>query len=419
MLAGTKSEVFRIMINRIKRFLLFFLIVVNILFLITPAILYRFNIIIDQLYSIDNFRYTVSALLQSLAAVFAFIASSTILLMQLSGDSSPSSLRFFPKNRLILLLVFLLIVIIFDVSILLFLQNQINIIYFVFILTIAALNILGLEAVIYYVISIVNWLKPEKIFDTLKKKATVSHNDSDQVNIIASYEELIIKCINKGYCHNVKSAFISFEEITDIFIQNWSTLNSDELVEDPEHPICCIPGSIKRITLCLCKSQMFDMINYAGSILGKVATFGSKKSNRGLFVVEVQDASEGIVKECLEKKLESPAYNFINSLIDSVSANCDLFDVCWMLSILVGVSINYSNGYIVISEILKGLIKLSGKDNKMLEIYSKELLLLLKKDTALLSKKGWFKELTIKQQINLLEKAFSTRPIEADKKLIE
>lgn len=56
-------------------------------------------------YSVDNYRYIYSSLLQIIGSMFAFIASSTLVAYQFLSSFSPMSTMYYPKTLFISFLV--------------------------------------------------------------------------------------------------------------------------------------------------------------------------------------------------------------------------------------------------------------------------------------------------------------------------
>lgn len=349
-------------------------------------------------YDIDNYRYTFSAALQPLAAIFAFIASSTIIMLQLSGENSPKSLKFFPKGIFIFLMFGLIIILILDTMILMFLPKKISSLNLTFVNMVIVFNAIALLIVVGYIILVINWLKPETTINLLLQNAKKATTNQDRLDIVFSLEELAGKAIQKGYSSTVKLIIDSYSEIIKIYTTTQTHLN-ERLAFNVNHPLREIPDSLARITLNLCRSNMDDLVSFTAWPFSQLVL--CKDIDTSTCAVETHGALTRVIRECFERNLDSPAYNFSANLCYAPDKEDNAKDISWCLEAIVKQALVFKKPHVIV-EVLEGLNNLTKNHSDQIRNSSKAIVKTLSEHPDILTYKGWFSENTIAEEIEQL-----------------
>ncbi|MGG0277300.1 hypothetical protein [Bacillus rhizoplanae] len=356
-------------------------------------------------YDIDNYRYTYSSVLQTIGALFAFIASSTILLLQLSGDNSPKSLSFFPKIRFYLVMILLFIVLMVDGSILLFLpKDKISNLRLTINNVILVLNGVVVIYVITYVMSVINWLKPETTINMLVERAKKSSTNEERLEIIFSLEELAIKAIQRGYSSTLNSITNAYSDVVGIYFKINPDLNKNSN-RGINNPIRKLPQSLTRIALNLCNSSMEDLVPNIGWVFRKLAIYSDNNSEdyvKRMDDAELVEAVGRVIEECSKNNLNSVGYNFVANIAISSKGDKDKVSLkSWILSEAVE---NAIPNPVIVSRVLRGLadLKYSEKEKGFVTRSKENAINKILEHPDILQSKGWFTNKTIQEQINSL-----------------
>lgn len=376
--------------------------------IILPYLVWRNENIPFLPYNIDNYRYVISAALQSVAAIFAFIASSTILIFQLSSDNSPKSISFFPQKIFILVMIELVIIITIDGFLLITLSIELNELHLFIVNLIISLNVESTALVIYYVVVVIKWLRPETIFEMLGHSARQANSNEERLAIILSLEELTLKAIQKGYSSTTKKAIKLIVDIVDIYSVEKTNLNVDAKF-NTEHPLRVLPSSIARIVKYLSKNDMEDLIHFTAYALAKLCIISKCEGFDYDFPVETSSAMSNIIRECLQKSLESAAYNFIANISYAPEDEDNVENIAYCMKSIIEEALKHENSEYVISQVIRGYSNLAENHVREIEIYCNQAILEVKKYPMMLKQKGWFTEKTINNEILLLESILKTK----------
>ncbi len=353
-------------------------------------------------YNIDNYRYIISAALQSIAAIFAFIASSTILIIQFSSDNSPTSISFFPKKSFFLVMIEFLTIIAVDGFILITLSTELNELHLFIVNLILFLNVESIALIIIYVMAVLRWLKPETMFEILLNNAKQAGSNEERLEIVLSIEELTLKAIQKGYSSSTKKAIDLFDDIVEIYSTQKTNLNLD-VRNNTDHPLRVIPSSISRIVQCLCKNDMDDLVHLTAWPLSRLSIISASNDDLSVCSIFVSSATQNIIKECLQKNLDSAAYNFTANLSYSVDSNDNADSIAKCITSIIDEALKHESSEYVISQAILGYSRLAEDHINEIEVHCKKAVSEIKKYPIMLSKKGWFTNVTISNQILSLE----------------
>ena len=136
-------------------------------------------------YDIDNYRYIYSSLLQIIAGIFAFIASSTLVAYQFLTSFYPISTQYYPKKLFISFLIVTLAVIVFDVFSIYILQSKITVSFRYVCDFLITLNIYPLALAFKYVLFVINSITPQNQLLKILENAKKAKNNKERLNIIS------------------------------------------------------------------------------------------------------------------------------------------------------------------------------------------------------------------------------------------
>jgi len=185
----------------------------------------------------DNLRYLLSSLVQSLSAIFGLIVTSTFIVLQISGEKSPTSIKYFPTKLFKFIVVCLILAVIFD-SIMLFILPGNNIllsnfclIKLLFIVLFAHIVIVFL--LIKYIYDVLNNFKTEVIISNIMNGSVMTgsrdfNKIEDYKKKIYSFEELIIGSMNKKHHSDILNCLIKFSYFLELLLSLKNEIKNDE-----------------------------------------------------------------------------------------------------------------------------------------------------------------------------------------------
>lgn len=283
-------------------------------------------------YSIDNYRYVFSALLQVIGSMFAFIASSTLVAYQFLSSVSPNSVNYYPKKLLFSFLGITLVVIGIDiVSIMLLKQehNFANRIVFDFIIS---LNTYPIVLSLVYVIFVINTISPHSQVRHLVDKAGQSITNEERREIAYSLEEMFLSAIRNGQGGQIRECQNAMCKIIDIFAIQHSELNLNS-GHYPDHPLRIVPDIIERISYALIDNNMNNLLHYNGHLLRELS--GKRYNDTAIVGVETARAINNIGVYCLEKGKMSDLHNFLANAVLCLDNNNSYSTVFWGCKMLI------------------------------------------------------------------------------------
>ena len=283
-------------------------------------------------YSIDNYRYIYSSLLQIIGGIFAFIASSTLVAYQFLTSFSPISTQYYPKKWFISFLIITLTVIGIDVFSIYVLPLEININFRCIYDLLISFNIYPLAFSFKYVLFVINSITPRnqllKILENAKKATT----NKERLSVVYSLEEICLSAIQHGQGGYVRSCQDIFQEIIEIYSTSQVELNKDS-AHHPDNPLRTIPDIIERITYSMIDNNMQNLVHFNGHILRELSVAKYNKSK--IVDVEIAVAIEHIGTYCIEKRKITDIKNFIANSIYFIDETNSASTMLWGCKLLI------------------------------------------------------------------------------------
>lgn len=283
-------------------------------------------------YSIDNYRYVFSSLLQVIGSMFAFIASSTLVAYQFIASFSPNSVNYYPKKLFILFLSVTLIVVGIDVTAILLLKTECTPLYKCLYNFMASLNTYPAVMALIYVVFVIRTIAPRSQLSHLLKKARKAADNTERANIIYAIEEIMISAIRNGQGGYIRECQNTLSDIMNAYSKDDDPLNCDSGC-NPSHPLRILPDVIERISFSLVDNNMGNLLHFNGHILRKLS--GKRYDRKVIADVEVATAIEHIGIYCLEHKQLDDFYNFIADVVFCLDSNNSYSTVFWGCKLLI------------------------------------------------------------------------------------
>ena len=283
-------------------------------------------------YSIDNYRYVFSSLLQVIGSMFAFIASSTLVAYQFIASFSPNSVNYYPKKLFILFLSVTLIVVGIDVTAILLLKTECTPLYKCVYDFTASLNAYPVVMALVYVVFVIRTIAPRNQLSHLLKKAKKARDNTERADIVYAIEEIIVSAIRNGQGGYIRECQDALSDVIDIYSKGDDPLNCKS-AHNPYHPLRILPDVIERISFSLVDNNMGNLLHYNGHILRELS--GKRYAGKVISGVEVATAVEHIGIYCLEHKQLDDFYNFIANLVLCLDCNDSYSTVFWGCELLI------------------------------------------------------------------------------------
>jgi len=283
-------------------------------------------------YSIDNYRYVFSSLLQVIGSMFAFIASSTLVAYQFIASFSPNSVNYYPKKLFILFLSVTLIVVGIDVTAILVLKTECTPLFKCLYDFMASLNTYPVVMALIYVVFVIRTIAPRNQLLHLLKKARKATNNAERTDIVYAIEEIIISAIRNGQGGYIGECQDALSDVIDLYSREDDPLNC-KFTHNPSHPLRILPDVIERISFSLVDNNMGNLLHYNGHILRKLS--GKRYAGKVISGVEVASAIEHIGIYCLEHKQLDDFYNFIADVVFCLDSDNSYSTVFWGCKLLI------------------------------------------------------------------------------------
>lgn len=283
-------------------------------------------------YSVDNYRYIFSSLLQVIGSMFAFIASSTLVAYQFIASFSPNAINYYPQKLFLLFLSVTLIVVGIDVSAILLLKTECTSLYKCLCDFMASLNTYPVVMALIYVVFVIRTIAPRNQLAHLLKKAQKATNNVERADIVYAVEEITTSAIRNGQGGYIRECQNALSDIMNIYSDEDDPLNC-ESSHNPSHPLRILPDVIERISYSLVDNNMGNLLHYNGHILRELS--GKRYAGKVISDVEVATAVEHIGIYCLEHKQLDDFYNFIANLVLCLDCNDSYSTVFWGCELLI------------------------------------------------------------------------------------
>ncbi len=283
-------------------------------------------------YDADNYRYVFSALLQVVGGLFAFIASSTLVVLQLLHTNAPHSARFYPKNVFTLFLVDNVLVLLLDAMAILMLETETSLWRQVFLEYTITFNLYPMVLAFVYIYYVIRYLTPEYQAAHILRQAERAKDNEERRLVLYSLEEMMLTSVQAGQGGNVRLYQDAFSDIIAIYAHTKEELNAGSQWE-PENPLRMLPDVIERITDSLIDHGMRNLLHFNGHILRELS--GASYQGNTVVGVEIAVAVEHIATSCLERSCVIDLTNFCANFIWCADEEDNIDTILWGTRLLL------------------------------------------------------------------------------------
>ncbi|MFA9466061.1 MAG: hypothetical protein ACERKN_17415 [Velocimicrobium sp.] len=283
-------------------------------------------------YNLDNYRYIYSALLQVVGSIFAFIASSTLVVLQLLHSNAPNSARFFPEKIFSSFLIISLLVLVCDTVAILSLNSEVTFLKQFIFNWLIIINIYPIFFAFIYTLYVIRYLSPKNQVEQIIRLAKKAKSNNERSIIIYSLEEMFLSAIKSGQGGNVRLYQNTLTDIISIFTDVHVDLNVKSKYK-PDHPLRIIPDIIERITSSMIDNDMSNLLHFNGHILRQLS--GSKYNGEDIVNVEIACSIGHITKECMDNTRLVDLNNFCANFIMGADEKDGLDTIFWGVRNLV------------------------------------------------------------------------------------
>lgn len=283
-------------------------------------------------YDAENYRYLFSALLQVAGGLFAFVASSTLVVLQLLHANAPNSARFYPKNIFTAFLAANIAALVFDSCAILSLGPAMHPRWQVLLDFVLTLNLYPLLFAFVYIYHVIRYLTPEHQAAHIVGQAERAKDNEERRYVLFSLEELMLTAIRAGQGGNVRLYQDAFSEITGIYAGTREELNANSKMQ-PNHPLRIIPDILERISFSLLDHDMQNLLHFNGHILRELT--GARYQEERIVGVEIATAVENIGSACLERSRVTDLTNFCANFIWCAGEGDNLDTILWGTRLLL------------------------------------------------------------------------------------
>lgn len=268
-----------------------------------------FLLTVTTSYDSDNYRYALSAELQSVAAIFAIVLTGTLVAAQIVVSTTPRVMSYLPLRALILAILVNLVVMGADVAALARLPESATSIGRWAVNFVVVLNGAALAFTFGYVATALLWTRPETYLAAVLNRMDQADDLSSQQKAIVAIEELGRYGSERGHIQTCRDAVRAFEVAADLVLAK-SNLDTEAVGQDISHPLRTIPEALGRLGAAYAERGLDDAVHpIAWSLGGLGAEYCARRES--LVDIELVMAIEEIAESCGRHSRERALYNFL------------------------------------------------------------------------------------------------------------
>ena len=279
-----------------------------------------------ETFNADNFRYALSALMQIVGAIFAFILTGLLITMQVLKNDSPNYLEFFPNGIFLLYCLVSIINLATDTILLLTIEDVVNAQRYAVYQIGAYMNFISILLAVQATYFIIRFLTPRYQVYFFIRQAKAADNNVLRLKTLYAVEEMLCLSIKKGQSGLVREYQKAFDIILSVFAKQNPSLNCKSNLE-PEHPLRIIPGYVDRVISLMVSNDMPDLLHFFGHTLRKLS--GANFQGRRIASVEIALVIRNITQKCVEHKRIQDLVNFYSNFIFCYMKEDDIDTILW------------------------------------------------------------------------------------------
>lgn len=268
-----------------------------------------FVLTITTSYERSNYQYTLSAELQSVAAVFAIVLTGTLVAAQIVVSTTPRVMSYLPLRALILAILVNLVVMGVDVAALTRLPESATPIGRWGVNFAVVLNGAALAFTFGYVATALLWTRPETYLAAVLNRMDQADDLPSQQKAVVAVEELGLHGSERGHIQTCADAVHALEVAAELLLAK-PDLDVDAVCADVSHPLRGIPGAVGRLGRAYAERGLDEAVHPIAWTLGGL---GAKYCARGDELVDVELTMPllDIAESCARHSREKALYNYL------------------------------------------------------------------------------------------------------------
>lgn len=277
-------------------------------------------------YNIDNYRYLISALMQIVGTIFAFILSGTLIVLQTLKNDTPNSLDLFPQRIILLFSISCFINLVYDTFVLIMLKENISVSDYAVFSGAVFSNFLSIASAYLSAKFILQLLSPNYQAKYFIEQAKKADNNERRKRIIFATEEMLSLSVKKGHAGAARSYQKTLDEVLEVYGSEKTELNRDFKM-DPENPIRMIPNSVERLTLLMLDNGMANLTSFFGDTLRRIS--GKTFEGKPIVTVEIGTSVRCITAAFIEEERFADLVNFYANLVLCIGEEDNIDTILW------------------------------------------------------------------------------------------
>jgi hypothetical protein len=262
-------------------------------------------------YDSENYRYLLSAELQSVAAIFAIVLTGTFVAAQVVVSATPIMMSYLPMRAFMAAVVFNVVTMAVDAVALAQLPEAATGIA-EFAMNLAV--VLPGEALLFtfgYVGTALLWTRPDIHLAAVLNRMDQADDLSSQQKAVVAIEQLGRYGSERGHIQTCRDAVRAFEVAADLVLAK-SNLDTEAVGQDISHPLRTIPEALGRLGAAYAERGLDDAVHPIAWSLGGLGTKYCAR-DEGLVDVWLTMPLAEVAESCGRHSREWALYNFLGN----------------------------------------------------------------------------------------------------------
>jgi len=260
-------------------------------------------------YNRDNYRYTLSAELQSVAAIFALVVTGSLVALQIVAGTTPRILAYVPVREFVLAVVVNAVTMAFDVLTLACLPDSASRMAKLGINLTVVANAGAVSATMGYVWWAFHCTQPRIYLAALLNRMDQTHDLETHREIILAMEELGLHASERRHIQTCAEVNDALQAAAQVILARPS-LDTQGILADALHPLLAIPGALGRLGRTYAERGLDEAVHPIARTLGHLSANYCVR-DEALVDVEFMMPILDIAESCGRHSRESALYNFL------------------------------------------------------------------------------------------------------------
>lgn len=262
-------------------------------------------------YDRENYRYALSAELQSVAAIFALVVTGSLVALQIVVGTTPRILAYVPVREFVIAVVVNVVTMAVDVVALLRLPDLATWIGEFGINFTVVLNGAAVLATLGYVWWAFHCTQSRIYLAALLNRMDRTDDLQSQREIIVAIEELGLHAGERRHVQTCEDATRGVVTAARLLLEDGG-VSADEALEDREHPLRLLPRTLENLGDAWAREGVDGPVATIAAALGSMG-LGYSKHDQRLVDADFPVAMTGIVRSCVRHDREIALYDFLGN----------------------------------------------------------------------------------------------------------